>query len=81
MREAPFGLPMQDFGTWFRMQLTGIALTFIVIALVYRFVKMPFIGAISVAEAVGLVFAVVWMFGVAGPLSPFAYSEVPDDAC
>lgn len=75
---GPFGIPI-SMKSWVVMQLIGFAVAFPVMGLVYAVTESSLYGPISVSEAVGFVFLVVWVFGMFGPFSPLRVRSVRND--
>lgn len=71
--EGPWGLPI-PFKNWLAYAIGGTIASFIITGIAYEFTTASFVGAISNAEAVGLLFLILYFAIGIGPLSPFRVS-------
>lgn len=78
MKQAPFNLPV-SFREWALLAVGALPISLYIMGLAEGIVERMFLGPISVAEAIGLLFAVVWFVGVIGPMSPFRMDVVADE--
>ena len=69
-QEAPWMLPV-SMRAWLCFAVGGAIAAFLIMGLVYEVTQSAFVGSLSVAEATGFAFLVVYLVVGIGPLSPF----------
>lgn len=75
---GPWGLPVSG-RAWYVLFAFGILVSFLTMGLVYELTQRSFVGPVSVPEASGLFFFIVWSMLVIGPFSPFSIRGDTDE--
>lgn len=70
MKRGPFGIPVSR-RTWATLAMGGTVASLLVVGLAYNISQAMLIGPISIAEAAGFLFAILYLVVGIGPLSPF----------
>lgn len=69
-RLGPWGMPV-SLKVWSIYAVVGVVASLFVMGFVYEITTATLTPRISVSEAIGFGFAVIWLVVLIGPLSPF----------